>query len=606
MALVNVAVDLVRKGRKVLAVDFDLEAPGLDTFEFTRSSNRTPGLVELIDEYRHTGQAPDPSNHMYEVAGFSENCGELWVVPSGAPSEHYPSQLAEIDWKSLYENHNGFLLMEYLRDQWKKVLNPDYVLIDSRTGHTDACGICTRQFPDSVVILFFPNDQNLRGLRRVVRDIRGEAREPRKKIIDLHFVMSNVPNLDDEKGIIQDKIKSFKKELEFDRNPLVIHHYDSLSLLNQAIFTRDRPKSQLAKEYQDLCLAITLLNPADRDGALEYIKNVDPRPQRKAEKQLTQRLRVIRERQEKDTEVLFEMGKLYERRGQIFRAHELYDLAILRGYETPELFIRRGSILRNFLDDVDGSSEDALKALNSEHASVGEVGQALRLLTPPQLKSIAECMAIRRMSGFERTLIANEFLGTRPEAEVAWTILKSPWMHTQEDQGDIDTGEREGYNNQVVLSSIATGRFLTAIELIESEGQDIHEMSVANAFNYGMAFWGMSGEIDSKPFFRVIELRDSGFIRDDNPNHLQCLAVAYWATNELDEARRLASLALETMMNKSIDGVRNRVFSCWRYLHVSVGEFAKDIEELLSLVSGKTSSIPRFISDSDQHQPRDL
>ena len=29
MALVNVAVELARQGRRVLAVDFDLEAPGL-------------------------------------------------------------------------------------------------------------------------------------------------------------------------------------------------------------------------------------------------------------------------------------------------------------------------------------------------------------------------------------------------------------------------------------------------------------------------------------------------------------------------------------------------------------------------------------------------
>ena len=33
MALVNAAVKLVQGGRRVLVVDFDLEAPGLDTFD---------------------------------------------------------------------------------------------------------------------------------------------------------------------------------------------------------------------------------------------------------------------------------------------------------------------------------------------------------------------------------------------------------------------------------------------------------------------------------------------------------------------------------------------------------------------------------------------
>ena len=57
----------------------------------------------------------------------------------------------------------------------KSPRQPDYVLIDSRAGHTDTCGICTRQLPDSVVVFFFPNEQNLRGLAEVVGDIRAEA-----------------------------------------------------------------------------------------------------------------------------------------------------------------------------------------------------------------------------------------------------------------------------------------------------------------------------------------------------------------------------------------------------------------------------------------------
>ncbi len=70
----------------------------------------------------------------------------------------------------------------------------------------DSSGICTRQLPDSVIILFFPNEQNLRGLTQVVRDIRAESDGPRDKSIALHFVMSNVPGLDDEDLITKDKI----------------------------------------------------------------------------------------------------------------------------------------------------------------------------------------------------------------------------------------------------------------------------------------------------------------------------------------------------------------------------------------------------------------
>ena len=63
----------------------------------------------------------------------------------------------------------------------EKTLEPDYVLIDSRTGHNEVGGICTRQLPDAVTILFFPNEQNLFGLKKVVSDIRNEAKGPRRK-----------------------------------------------------------------------------------------------------------------------------------------------------------------------------------------------------------------------------------------------------------------------------------------------------------------------------------------------------------------------------------------------------------------------------------------
>ena len=47
MALVNSGVELAKRGRKVLLVDFDLEAPGLDTFEAVKPKKTAPGIVRL-------------------------------------------------------------------------------------------------------------------------------------------------------------------------------------------------------------------------------------------------------------------------------------------------------------------------------------------------------------------------------------------------------------------------------------------------------------------------------------------------------------------------------------------------------------------------------
>ncbi len=66
MALANVGLELARTGRRVLLVDFDLEAPGLDTFDVLKPDHPTPGIVDYVTSYRRTGTAPAVSEFIYE------------------------------------------------------------------------------------------------------------------------------------------------------------------------------------------------------------------------------------------------------------------------------------------------------------------------------------------------------------------------------------------------------------------------------------------------------------------------------------------------------------------------------------------------------------
>ena len=70
--------------------------------------------------------------------------------------------------------------------------------------------------------------------------------------------------------MLERKIDAFREKLGFTGEPLMLHRYDSLSLLNQAVFTKDRPRSRLAKEYRDLVDEIVGRNLEDKDGALRY------------------------------------------------------------------------------------------------------------------------------------------------------------------------------------------------------------------------------------------------------------------------------------------------------------------------------------------------
>ena len=280
LALVNVAARLARMGRKVLLVDFDLEAPGLETFDRLRPPQAHPGMVEYVTEYMRTKCAPNIRDYVYSAGSVGKKGGQLWVMPAGRRDEMYQSALAKIDWLALYRDCDGFLLFEDTKAQWEQAFNPDYVLIDSRTGHTDVEGICTRQLPDAVVVLFFPNEQNLVGLKDVCRRIREERTSGLEKDIRLHFVMSNVPDLDDEDRVLRDRRREFEKELGYDQLDAIIHRYESVLLFNQAIFVLDRPKSRLAREYERLVKSLIMYNLADRAGAWLFLNHYPDIPWR--------------------------------------------------------------------------------------------------------------------------------------------------------------------------------------------------------------------------------------------------------------------------------------------------------------------------------------
>src|SRR5687767_7559444 len=88
MALVNAGAQLAKKGKKVLLVDFDLEAPGLTTFALKRPQDPVPGIVDYVHEYLRTGVAPSATKYCYRSEQF-ESGGQIWIMPSGFADNTY-------------------------------------------------------------------------------------------------------------------------------------------------------------------------------------------------------------------------------------------------------------------------------------------------------------------------------------------------------------------------------------------------------------------------------------------------------------------------------------------------------------------------------------
>ena len=195
MAMASVAHLLARRGLRVLAIDFDLEAPGLERYFFdgerSKAVRAQPGLLDLIQAYRKalSDEAAFASGEFkrwrdfrltaINVAGSLGGSVDLMTAGRREPESakrDYALAVRSFDWQDFFYNWKGDLFFDWLRRQLR---NPetgyDVVLVDSRTGVTEMGGVCAYQLADVAVLLCAPNYQNLDGTLDVVRDFRSES-----------------------------------------------------------------------------------------------------------------------------------------------------------------------------------------------------------------------------------------------------------------------------------------------------------------------------------------------------------------------------------------------------------------------------------------------
>ncbi|MEU5885361.1 FxSxx-COOH system tetratricopeptide repeat protein [Streptomyces sp. NPDC047461] len=201
MALANIAWLLADRGHRVLAVDWDLESPGLHRYfrPLLRDPELTdsPGVVEMVQDYgravealraeplpdvetesrlaelleRHTQTGRHTDSLDYR---FAHPDGRIDFLGPGRQDGLYSERVASFDWPRFYEELHGRLFAEALRESLRSD-DYDYVLIDSRTGHSDNASLCTLILPDVVVVGFNLSNQSIDGSAAVARQVREQS-----------------------------------------------------------------------------------------------------------------------------------------------------------------------------------------------------------------------------------------------------------------------------------------------------------------------------------------------------------------------------------------------------------------------------------------------
>ncbi|NQU25597.1 MAG: hypothetical protein HQ567_30290 [Candidatus Nealsonbacteria bacterium] len=171
------------KQYRVLLVDMDLEAPGLDTYLpfHEKGKPRMSGFAGLLKGYRNAEQKVKWLEENMEDDQFVvpiPNADNLWAMPSGIKGEHPEHGSDEYSYLDIVSAlgeeipstthpsrpQSGFFhdFGRVLRDRFT------YVLIDSRAGLAEQAYASTLLLADALVLCFRLNLANIEGIQAVL------------------------------------------------------------------------------------------------------------------------------------------------------------------------------------------------------------------------------------------------------------------------------------------------------------------------------------------------------------------------------------------------------------------------------------------------------
>lgn len=302
LLVANLAKYLAHFGQRVFALDFDLEAPGL-RHKFGLAASGKPhsdhkGVVDLIYDFIHSETDRFPESlegfttevrfDATEETSTSQSTGESYIhlMSAGdAPFIDFRKKLSSIDWKYLFYRHSdaggkdlepkpgiGFFLE--LKELIENEYNPDYLLIDSRTGITEIGGVATTLLPDLVVCMMLHNTENRIGIREVCRSIAVTPPFGNREAIEICLVLTRVPadlSLEEEEDLRRNILEFLNQDAEklihtLSIADLHILHSEPELEVRETIRVGGKKKLEDSRLYNDYLRLFTRIIPGDLIG----------------------------------------------------------------------------------------------------------------------------------------------------------------------------------------------------------------------------------------------------------------------------------------------------------------------------------------------------
>ena len=311
MALASVAYLLARRGLRVLVIDFDLEAPGLERYFFdedeARRVRQQPGLIDLLQDYKRAltnedafKQADFRQWHHYiqdAVPSVPEG-GRVDLMSAGRrePAERfndYALAVRSFDWQDFFHQWKGERFFDWLRQEFTRTgegaRGYDLVLVDSRTGITEMGGVCAYQLADAAVMLCAANEQNIEGTLRVATDFRSpgtlalrQGREMQILVIPARLEASNVRREEFLEKFEATFARSeflppqlFQRGLDYEH--LTLPYDPAFAVIERLVGDGEHTPTSQSTQQVFGRLAEALVWMADRPGKLRDLQQADTR-----------------------------------------------------------------------------------------------------------------------------------------------------------------------------------------------------------------------------------------------------------------------------------------------------------------------------------------
>ncbi len=191
LALAHVGAILAARGHRVVAIDLDVDAPGLPTVLGATVPANAEGAVHLLHEaaVRPEGQVVGAEAALLS-AQLPTGSGKLLVLPAGRVSLRYLAELEELG-VGLWHLRKTSPLVRLL-DELSESVRPDVFLLDCRTGFNSLSASVLFHHSDLAVIFLPVSEQVWSGVE-ILLDAARAAKAQRGNLPELLFVPTLSP-----------------------------------------------------------------------------------------------------------------------------------------------------------------------------------------------------------------------------------------------------------------------------------------------------------------------------------------------------------------------------------------------------------------------------